>query len=62
MTGRDQLLLLCKYNRALAADNQRLRRERDELSAANANLRVERDSADELLGVAMDRALTAKRA
>lgn len=62
MTERDQLLLLSRYNRALAADNQRLRRERDELRAANANLRVERDSADELLGVAMDRALTAKRA
>ena len=57
MTERDQLLLLYRYNRTLAAENQTLRRERDELSAANANLRVERDTADELLGAAMDQAL-----
>jgi hypothetical protein len=50
--------------RTLIADNSRLRaalraarRNNKELREANANLRVERDTADILLGEAMDAAL-----
>jgi cell division protein FtsB len=66
MTEREQLENLCRWNRELASDNNQLhtelsqlRQERRELSQANANLRVERDATDELLGVAMDEALSA---
>jgi len=42
--------------------NSDLRKENAELNDANANLRVERDAADDLLGAAMDEALKARRA
>lgn len=64
MTDREQLGNVCRWNRELVRENARLhgdlsclRRERDEALAANANLRVERDAADVLVGAAMDAAL-----
>ena len=61
MTERKQLLTVCRRNRDLADENAQLRRdlrraiqECRELDAANADLRVERDAADVLLGEAMD--------
>jgi len=56
-----------KQQHTLAAENTRLRaalhaarRVNQELREANANLRVERDTADTLLGEAMDVALGEK--
>ncbi len=64
MTAREQLIHVCQRNGDLACENQRLtaaleRSEREcrELSEANANLRVERDAADVLMGSAMDKLL-----
>lgn len=61
MTEREQLQRVCEWNRQLVRENTRLReelgrveQERDELSDANVNLRVEREAADALLGAAMD--------
>ena len=65
MTEREQLHGLREMNGALDRANTRLfqmlcRKEREcvELRAANANLRVERDAADALLGAAMDETLS----
>ncbi len=65
MSERQQLLFLCRRNRTLASENARLRvglirttQECRELDTANANLRVERDTADALLGAAMDETLS----
>lgn len=62
MTEREQLLTVCRRNRLLASENASLQaelrhaiQECRELDAANADLRVERDAADVLLGEAMDR-------
>lgn len=61
MTEREQLQNVCRWNRELVRENSRLheelsclRRDWDELSDANANLQLERDAADALLGEAMD--------
>jgi hypothetical protein len=66
MTDRHRLHQSCRENRqlirensALRAELHRARQEAAELEAANANLRVERDAADVLLGEAMDEALGA---
>jgi hypothetical protein len=68
MTEREQLRELREKNeildRGLNRTFQRMcckERECLELRAANANLRVERDAADALLGAAMDEALKARR-
>ncbi len=68
MTDREQLQNVCRWNRELVRENSRLReglscvnRDRDELSDANANLRVELSAADALLGTAIDEALRARR-
>jgi hypothetical protein len=45
---------LIKKAQSLYRDLERERRINEELREANANLRVERDAADVLLGVAMD--------
>lgn len=65
MTERQQLRQVCGWNRQLAGENRSLRAELcrakteiEELKAANANLWVERDAADLLLGEAMDRLLS----
>lgn len=64
MTARAQLLQIFQRSGDLAHENQRLaaglgrlEQECRELSAANANLRVERDAAEALLGGAMDATL-----
>lgn len=44
-------------NRELLRENARLQLEVRELEEANANLRVERDAADVLLGAALDDSL-----
>jgi hypothetical protein len=61
MTERDQMVLIRRRNRDLASENAQLRaevaclkREVRELRTANANLCVERDATDHLLGVAID--------
>lgn len=61
MTERDQMVLVCRRNRDLNQENVQLRdevarleREVAELQSANANLCIERDTTDHLLGVAMD--------
>ncbi|HEX5852653.1 MAG TPA: hypothetical protein VFY36_06140 [Solirubrobacteraceae bacterium] len=68
MTNREQLQNVCRWNRELVRENSRLHeelscvnRDRDELSDANANLRVELRAADGLLGTAMDEALRARQ-
>jgi hypothetical protein len=65
MTERQQLRQVCGWNRQLAGENCSLRAELcrakteiEELKVANANLWVERDAADLLLGEAMDRLLS----
>ena len=65
MTKREQMLLICRWNRELVRENSRLHvalrrieQAQGELSDANANLRVELDAADALLGSAMDEALS----
>ncbi len=67
MTEREQFHRVCQWNRELIRENSRLRedlgrvaQEGDGLRAANAELRVERDAADLLLGAAMDEALQAR--
>ena len=64
MSERDQMLHVCQQNRELARANTRLKEELrrleqecQEINDANANLRVELDAADELLGAAMDELL-----
>jgi len=54
MTERERQTLLTQYGRLRAALRAALR-ENKHLREANANLRVERDAADVLLGEAMDR-------
>jgi hypothetical protein len=61
MTEHDRIVLVCRRNRDLHQENGQLRdevahlqREVAELQSANANLRIERDATDHLLGVAMD--------
>jgi hypothetical protein len=61
MTEYEQLRQLCRRNRDLAHENERIRAELcdkahqiSELEEVNANLCVERDATDYLLGVAMD--------
>jgi cell division septum initiation protein DivIVA len=61
VTERDQMVLVCRRNRDLDQENRQLRnevarldREVAELQIANANLCIERDTTDHLLGVAMD--------
>ena len=68
MTEREELQNVCRWNRELVRENSRLQeelscvtRDRDELSDANANLRVELRAADGLLGEAMDEALRARQ-
>jgi len=63
---RQQLRQLCGDKRHLARENSRLRAELDrlgrqniELEAANAELVVEREAADILMGEAMDATLEA---
>jgi hypothetical protein len=60
--------MMPKERQTIIADNVRLRsalraarRSNQELREENANLRVERDTADVLLGEAMDAALEGKR-
>ena len=57
----DQLRAVCRWNRKLSCENAYLRNQitrlNRELANANAELRVERDSTDILLGEAMDRRL-----
>jgi hypothetical protein len=53
MSESTRQLLIEKAQR-LYRDLERERRINEELREANANLRVERDAADVLLGVAMD--------
>jgi hypothetical protein len=67
MTDREQIRRVCQWNRTLAGENARLRDELGrehhecrELSDANANLWVELDACDGLLGAAMDRLLEKK--
>jgi hypothetical protein len=69
MTERQQLRQVCGWNRQLAGENRSLRAELcraktevEKLNIANANLWVERDAADALLGAAMDEALRASKA
>jgi hypothetical protein len=54
MNDRERQTLLTQYVRLRAALRAALRENR-KLREANANLRVERDAADVLLGEAMDR-------
>lgn len=61
MSEPEQLRRLCQWNRELVRENSRLHNElrrKDqqigELEEANAEIAVERDAADHLLGVAMD--------
>lgn len=61
MIERDRIRLVGSRSRSLDRENAQLRaevaclkREVCELQSANANLRVERDATDHLLGVAMD--------
>jgi hypothetical protein len=68
MTEREQILRLGRQNRDLSRENGRLRHELRrtdqeccELVDANANLRVERDATDVLLGAAMDELLSKDR-
>lgn len=68
MTEREQMRRVCGWNRELARDIGSLRtelhqakREIKELAAANADLRVERDATDVLLGATMDDALEARQ-
>jgi hypothetical protein len=65
MTEREQRLLVCRQNRDLTRENGRLRdelrrtdQECRDLRDANANLRVERDATDVLLGETMDELLS----
>lgn len=63
MSERDQLREVCRWNRELDGENRRLREEvqrlrfevRD-LEAANAELHVQAEATDVLLGAAMDEA------
>jgi hypothetical protein len=64
MTEREQHHQLARWNRELVRETSRLQEElrraeleSAELRVANANVRVERDAADVLLGEAMDRFL-----
>lgn len=66
MTGRDQLQRVCRWNQQLSRENRRLQQqlrqaqqELAELEAANAELRVEAEATDALLGAAMDTAIEA---
>jgi hypothetical protein len=59
MTKKQQHTLIAENTRLRAA-LRAARRANQELREANANLRVERDTADILLGEAMDAALGAK--
>jgi hypothetical protein len=61
MTESTRQLLLKKAQR-LYRELERERRINEELREANANLRVERDAADVLLGAAMDDHLGGSRA
>ena len=68
MSDREQILRVHHRNRDLAEENARLRlrlcdmeRECRELNEANAELRVELQAADYVVGEAMDAALGAKR-
>lgn len=61
MTERDRMVLVCRRNRDLASENAQLRaevarskREVCELQSVNANVCIERDVTDHLLGVAID--------
>jgi hypothetical protein len=65
MTEFEQLRRVCQWNHDLARENARLRlglcRKNQacrELERANADLRVERDASDALLGSAMDEVLS----
>ncbi len=66
MTLREQLRRVCQWNRQLARERavlrielERARQEAEQLEAVNAQLRVERDTADLLLAEAMDAAVEA---
>jgi hypothetical protein len=61
MTTQQQRRLLTE-NASLRAALMSERQRNKELCETNANLRVERDAADELLGAAMDEALRARKA
>lgn len=64
MSRRDRIVLPGRQTRDLARENERLRRELEhkhrechEVEDALANVLIERDAADELLGAAMDELL-----
>ena len=68
MSERDQLLHVCEQNRELARETGRLRdelrrleQECRDLADANANLRVEVETADVIVGSAMDELLSRGR-
>jgi hypothetical protein len=61
MTERNQLQHVCRWNERLSAENRRLRNElrrlcrsNRDLEQANADLGVQLDAADALLGAAID--------
>jgi hypothetical protein len=61
MTEHEQLRQLCRWNRDLLHENERIRAELcdkaqqiSELEEANTEIAIERDATDHLLGVAMD--------
>jgi hypothetical protein len=63
-----QLRRLCQWNRELVRENSRLRDEQrrkdrqiGELEEANAEIAVERDAADALLGTALDQMASRER-
>lgn len=65
---QQQLREVCEWNKKLARENAVLRvRTRNcelevrELQTANANLRVEREAVETVLGAAVDEALKARR-
>lgn len=68
LTEPGQLQQVCRWNRQLGSENvqliERLSCARDEireLEIDHANLRVERDAADVLVGAAMDEVLRARK-
>ena len=61
MSERQQLAQVCRWNRTLAYENRRLRRESAELRKANADISVERDVERIFLDAAWEAAQEAQR-